>query len=195
MFSPTGESLVVTPLRDLKGNIQVAWVHLEKIFNKLVEQKLLKYVLYDRKITSAAEFWCILSTPNNTTCIIEFEGDIVALFWLNDSYGTPEDSGVSAQIHYVFFKEAWGDVSLNITRLVLYFMLSAENETKKPMFKVIRGVTPNDNPLAIKMLKRIGMKLAGVIPCGVYNAYKNKLVDATYSYITKELLEEKMEGS
>lgn len=110
-----------------------------------------------------------------------YEGEPAGFFWLNGF--TPK----TAHVHQCFFKVAWGKFTVEASRLTTDLILHAGYpDTGEHMLDALIGLTPADNKLAIRLLKKAGFKVVGTVPNGIYKADEKKSYPAVLSAKTRD---------
>ena len=115
-------------------------------------------------------------------CMVENE--IMGCFWLN---GFQEKF---CQMHYFIYKAFFGkgkDYSIDIMRQIFSWI----DGDGKPLFDMLLGITPKDNSLAVRFMKKCGWKLSHEIPCAWWDEKEQVSKPGYISYITLADLEDK----
>ena len=86
----------------------------------------------------------------------------IGMWWLNGF--APK----SCWLHYCFFREAWGRDTIRTGRVVTDYLLDYPDLNGEFYFDVIKGQTPANNPLALRVLKLTGFQVVGNMPCGAW---------------------------
>jgi hypothetical protein len=114
-------------------------------------------------------------------------GEVAALFWLTES------TGQSCLIHFCVFKKYHGEPGRDIGRHVLATLLTMEIDPGQRLFPVIMGMTPVNNPYAVRFALGVGMQKLGTVPNVFYDAYDQRQVGAVVTYLTLAMLAEQSE--
>lgn len=153
-----------------------------KIYEKIVDQKLNRWVFFDGKVRSSID-WLSLCKNSGNVLQITWNDDIpVVVSWLN-SFGKNH-----AHAHFCCFKEIWGKHTVEFARNIIKYWFSFNDHKNEPLLDTIIGQTPENNKMASKFLYNIGMQVLGVIPNIEYDVYDNKKVGIIVSYIMRKEL-------
>lgn len=156
------ELSIVAYVRLPDGRVTFSDEFLSAFFDKMVEERIARMV-FDDHITEGWQFvefvHAALDAPPRIIPVFMFEGmDVIGMAWLNDLC-VP-----SAFANFVVLRRAWGKAAYTIGRAVIDHWFSWEVAPGKPMLRVLVGVTPANNRLALSFIRRLGFTRLGKIP-------------------------------
>lgn len=130
-------------------------------------------VFYDGSVRDARAFLELMQKPANVPVFV-FEGaEPLGFAWLNGLNG-----GI-AFAHFCGLKAAKGRTQ-QLGRLCIgYWMKNFQ------FLRVILGLTPSNNKLAVRFIQRLGFTPLGEIPGVVHDAYSGERVGAVISYYAR----------
>ena len=151
---------------------------LDGIFDKIVEQKILKITFWEEHITDASHFVKMAKNPNNH--VVFFFEDIhpVGFAWISNL------SGNYGFAHFCLFREVWKTKSVDIGKDTLDYWFSWPGDDG-PLLDVIIGIMPGFNRRAHKFIERLGLTRLGIIP-GMFRDANRNQDDAVIYYKTRE---------
>jgi hypothetical protein len=130
-------------------------------------------VFYDGLVVSPEEFLAAMQRPG-IAAVFFFDGhEPIGFAWLNGFVG-----GL-AFVHFCGLRAARGK-TLNGGRLAFAYWMKVFT-----FLSVILGVTPANNKLALRYIKKVGMTVLGEIPNVLYDAYEGEKVAAVLSYYSR----------
>lgn len=178
----TDSSLVditILPFCKIDGVPTLRDSEIKALFEAMKEQGHLKTVFYDKSVVDADGFVREMKRRDtNFFAVYDLDKTPLAIFWLNTHEGR------SARVHFCTFKAAFGRApSIGRECLSRTLQMKADDEY---VFDCLIGITPADNKLAVRALKRAGMVASATIPSMLYNAYTNKPMDAVLGYCTRK---------
>lgn len=133
----------------------------------------------DGQIKTPEDFLSVMK--NSIVGIVKDGLTIAGIGWLN------RIETKKATFHFVVFKKYWGAGSEKVGKELCRYMLSIQNG-KGFMFDMIWGLTPKENKLAVRYLKKCGAIISGDLPCGIWDERNKKSIPAVISYITRDQL-------
>jgi len=146
------------------------------VFDKIVEQDLLKTTFWEGTIVDASQFLGMAKSPNNHVVLFFEEQNCVGLAWLsavtsNYAFG-----------HFCLFRETWGH-SVNIGKTCVDYWFSWPG-TGGPLLDVIIGIMPGFNKRAHKYIENLGFTRLGRIP-GMFRDKERNREDAVIYYTSR----------
>jgi len=163
----------IVPYVQLDGEWILSEMFLDSVFNKIVDQGLLKTTFWEGSITDESHFVRLARAPGNHV-VFFFEGDTcVGFAWLSSvtsNYGFA---------HFCLFKEVWGR-SVEIGKNCIDYWFSWPG-TNGPLLDVIVGIMPGFNKRAHKFIENLGLTRLGVIP-GMFRDQERNREDAVIYY-------------
>lgn len=143
------------------------------VFDKIVDQGLLKTTFWEGTITDFSQFLGMVKSPNNHVVLFFEKQNCVGLAWLsavttNYAFG-----------HFCLFREIWGN-SVNIGKNCIDYWFSWPGHGG-PLLDVIVGIMPGFNKRAHKFIENIGFTRLGVIP-GMFRDKERNREDAVIYY-------------
>lgn len=138
----------------------------------MVEEGAYQRVFYDGTI-APEKFVETMQKPSNVVVFFFDHFEPLGLAWLNGLNGS------TAFAHFCGLKSARGR-SVEIGRAALgYWMQNFK------FLRVILGLTPSNNRLAVRFIERIGFSVMGEIPGVLFDAYQGRDVSAVLSYYVR----------
>lgn len=156
------------------------------MFDRLRNEGLLRWVFPVRGVTDRDGFVSYLK--GTRAAVLAFAGnEVQAAIWLD------RFEGRSACVNYFTFKTAvLNRRTKTIGLMALKHFLGLRLDDGSYVFDCLRGVAPVNNPLGRRFLRTLGMKEVGIVENRVFNAYAGKSVDAIESYMTREILSQRL---
>ena len=127
------------------------------IWDRICEEGKKEVLFYAGDITTLGEFVRQVRSQGTHFFVIKANDDTAGMFWLNGW----ED--YAARIHYIFFKRYYR-YCLHIAKEGLKRLMALERADGTPFVKVLIGVTPISNRLAVKFLQKVGFIINTEIP-------------------------------
>lgn len=94
--------------------------------------------------------------------------------------------GLAAQVHFSIHPIYHGPIAVQIAREGAEQHFNLKSEQTGDCLTTLIGLTPADNRLAIKFIKRVGFKVLDKVDKMFYNAKSKKYVDGYLSKLTSE---------
>ena len=135
---------------------------LETVFDKMVDQKLLKTTFWEGSITNEAQFVGMVKNSNNHVVFFLEDDDCVGFAWLSAVTSN------YAFAHFCLFREMWGR-SVKIGKDCMDYWFSWPGDGG-PLLDVIVGIMPGVNKPAHKYVEKLGWIRLGIIP----NMFRDK---------------------
>ena len=157
-----------------------AWTFSEEflgaVFDKIVEQKLLKTTFWEGSITNAVEFVSMVKSPNNHVVFFLEGDDCLGLAWLSAVTSN------YAFAHFCSFREIYGrSVKLGKDCVDYWFSWPGDGG---PLLDVIVGIMPGINKTAHKYVEKLGWIRLGIIP-GMFRDKERNQEDAVIYYTSR----------
>jgi hypothetical protein len=152
------------------------------IFEEMQKEHLVERVFYTGEIKTQDQFIAAMKRNSNVVHSVwdQDEKKSLMIAWLNNWQKH------AAFAHFCIFRVGWGANSVPLGRMSLEHWFSFKDADGNQLLDVICGKTPENNKLATRYLKRVGMKIVGTIPYLDYDHYRSQKIGAVFSYITKE---------
>jgi len=165
--------ITLVPFVQIDGEWILSDVFMMSVFDKIVDQKLLKTTFWEGTITDASQFLGMVKSPNNQVCLFFQDQTCVGLAWLsavtsNYAFG-----------HFCLFREIWGK-SVNIGKTCVDYWFSWPG-SGGPLLDVIIGIMPGFNTRAHKYIESLGFTRLGEIP-GMFRDRERNREDAVIYY-------------
>ena len=149
---------------------------LEGVFDKIVEQNLLKTTFWEGSIVHLSDFIMMVKNPNNQVVFFFEDQNCVGLAWLsavtsNYAFG-----------HFCLFREIWGR-SVTIGKTCVDYWFSWPG-TGGRLLDVIIGIMPGFNRRAHKYVEKLGWVRLGQIP-GMFRDKQRNREDAVIYYTSR----------
>jgi RimJ/RimL family protein N-acetyltransferase len=166
----------VVPYVKVDGN----WILEDEVvgaaYQKCLQQELIDTIFWETGIEDQDEF---IAFAKKKSVIFSFvylgefgSGDIIGFVWLTGL------SNNHALGHFCFFKEWWGDKTVEAGRIATDYWFSFEGENS-PLLDTIIGMVPAFNKRAHRYVEKVGFSRLGVIP----RLFKNPKGDREHAVI------------
>ena len=171
-------------------------VFLDSIFDKIINQGLLKTIFWEENVTDESHFVNLARSPNNHMVFFFEAGkghQLPPLFIGLAEKKKPSHYCVGfawvsavtsnyAFAHFCLFKEVWGR-SDEIGKNCVDYWFSWPG-TEGPLLDVLIGIMPGFNRRAHKFIERLGFTRLGVVP-GMFRDKKRNRDDAVIYYMSR----------
>lgn len=148
---------------------------LEYIWAKLVEQDSVRTIFYDGSIDGMARFKNFALADYNRFFALIYQGNIEAIAWLNGY------EGKSVRVHFGVVDPA----IIGTGRTVEHGKHFTRWALSQRDIWTLAGVTPAENKLALRFIKRLGFQRVGVIPEAYECPWTKKAQDIVISYLNR----------
>ena len=167
----------LVPYVELGGEWILSDVFLDSVFDKLVEQDLLKITFWEGSVTDQSHFVRLARSPNNHMVFFFDDTETVVGFaWLSSVTSN------YAFAHFCMFKEVWGRAEwIGQIGMDYWFSWPGDNGF---LLDVIIGIMPGFNHRAHKYVENLGWTRLGVIP-GMFRDLERNREDAVIYYISR----------
>jgi len=168
--------LKLVPYVPLEGEWILSDAFLGSVFDKMVDQGLLKTTFWEGGVSNESLFVGMAKKPGNHV-VFFFEGNnCVGFAWLssvtsNYAFG-----------HFCLFKETWGH-SVNIGKTCIDYWFSWPG-SGGPLLDVIIGIMPGFNKRAHKYIENLGFTRLGRLP-GMFRDKERNREDAEIYYTSR----------
>lgn len=153
------------------------------LYDQMEKEGTAKRVFYIGSVTNRIDFLKWMKSPNISVLIIV--EDMIDKVPLALSWITEAKDG-RGWFNFNIFKKAWGPQSLEVMALTKKTWFSfMRPDGKEPIFRVLMGITPANNKLAIRLMQKMGVTFLGLIPDFVTNHWTGTRCGAYLSYITR----------
>ncbi len=149
------------------------------LFERMEREDLVKRVFYDGQTRTPEDFLQMMKFGKNNLFVIEFNGEIAGLCWLNNF------DVRRAEFHFCFFENLRGADAVNVGKQVVMELLYMEDSAGNPIFDLLFGMTEVENKPARIWCKNMGFEHLGVIPSVLWNAAQQKSVPAHFWYVER----------
>ena len=151
------------------------WVVLDW-WSRMVRDGTVKRVFYNGAVTNPDQFIAFLQRPTNVPLAIRTDDqEWIGIAWLTNINRT------SAVAHFCGFREGWErKQTIDAGELALDYWFAFPGVEGGKHFKVLLGITPADNRLALRFINQLGFERVGTVPHLANGG------DAIISYITRE---------
>lgn len=179
-------SVKLFPYCEVDGLPTLKDSQLAGLYERMKRDGTVEQVFFAGEVQGPDEFVAYFKNPGNHLWVHADDEtqDFLGFCWLNTFEGR------SARLHYNAFSEAWGQKTFEMAIQSVKTLLGMQDEQGKYFLDVLIGLTPTDNWRSCEFVKRVGAEVAGVIPKMLWNAYKQKSMDALMVYYTRENLQE-----
>ena len=174
--STLSNQIKLVPYVQIEGEWILSEEFLDSVFNKLVDQGLLKTTFWEGHITDEGHFVTLARSPHNHMVFFFEERNCVGFAWL---------SGVTSNFafaHFCLFKDVWGS-AVDVGKNCIRYWLSWPG-MNGPLLDVIIGIMPGFNKRAHRYIEKLGLTRLGVIP-GMFKDSDQNREDAVIYYMTR----------
>lgn len=163
----------LVPFVELDGEWILSDGFLDSIFDKIVEQGLLKTTFWEGNVTDHSHFESLAKSSHNHMLFFFEDTNCVGFAWLSSVTTN------YAFAHFCMFREIWGRaVDVGKTGMDYWFSWPG---TDGPLLDVIVGIMPGFNKHAHKFVESLGWTRLGVIP-GMFRDQNRNREDAVIYY-------------
>jgi hypothetical protein len=145
---------------------------LANIWYDLFAEDKTDILFYDGMIKTVDQWLAFIKAPWNFPVICHDSDHIVAIAWLNNL------DNAAARCHFAFIDDFQRDAGKAIINY--WSGLKTVDEKAEPIFKVLYGITPETNKLAVRVIKIMGFTIIGTIP--YFCKANDELVGGILSY-------------
>jgi hypothetical protein len=131
-------------------------------------------------IVTAEELISWLKGKGNLVTMTFVGEEPAVLGWVN---GIKSNHGY---VHYCVMKSFWGYTQYLGRKILGHYFDIKTHSTGEPYFKVLVGMTPDRNRLAVKIAEKVGFTIVGTIPNTIINVYTKKREGITISYLERD---------
>lgn len=151
--------------------------YLKSVWDEMVDQKTDKLVFHNGRVKSPEDFIRWLRLPyNHVMFIVDSESKPLLFSWLN---GVEDKHG---WYNFNVFKRGWGK-GRDLIKESLDYWFSIKTKNGDYTFKIILGITPADNRLAIRTIGKLATSQTDVIPDFATNYHTGKRYGIVISYL------------
>lgn len=168
--------LKLVPYVQIDGEWILSNNFLERTFDKMVEQRLLKITFWEGSIVHLSDFIIMAKRPNNHMVFFFEQKACVGFAWLSAVTSN------YAFAHFCLFREIWGK-SVNIGKTCMDYWFSWPGDGG-PLLDVIIGIMPGFNKHAHKYVEKLGWIRLGQIP-GMFRDKERNREDAVIYYVLR----------
>lgn len=169
----SSNEIQLVPYVELESGWTLPDEFLYSLAGQMVREGTFHRVFYDGHITTPEQFLATMQKPANVP-VFFFDGtEPLGFAWLNGL------NGGLAFAHFGGLKSARGR-SVRVGQLALAYWM--KNFT---FLRLILGITPQPNRLAVRFIERIGFRVLGEIPNVLWDAYQAERVPAVISYYVR----------
>lgn len=152
--------------------------YLSKAYRRTVIEKTIHKVFYDGSINNTYDFINFFKQKHIELTFVTYGQDEAGFFWLSPFVRR------SSFITYCFYKNHLQE-SLHISRACIADIFNRKDSDGRYKIDTLVGLTPANNRLALKFLRKIGMEISGTIPDLVYDDTKHKNIDGILTYLSR----------
>lgn len=137
------------------------------------EEGTFKTVFFDGRVRTPADFLKAMKSPRNMPIFAFYGDDFLGFAWLNslaDNYGFA---------HFCGMRVSYGDLAVRVGEMVVDYWMAF------PSLEILLGVTPGNNPLALRFIGKLGFQRIGEIPGMIMDVYEGERASAVISYYSR----------
>ena len=152
---------------------------MKKLYERMIEENTFKRVFYSGQVNNADEFVQYFKKPNNhAIVIIEEDAEPLVLCWVNGV----EDG--HAWFNFAAFRSAWGHTrSVQLLKKAADYWYALKDSEGEPLIKILCGMTPAKNKLALYVMKECGTTQTIEIPNYLTDVHTGKRTGIIISYL------------
>lgn len=153
---------------------------LRNFWEQFQEDKLNSILFYDGEPATFSDFcaW-LLAKDKDARFIASEQGEIKALYWLNNPVGK------SVMIHFCFLRHAFCEQE-EIGLYVVKSLLFSKDRQGEYVVSALFGLTPKPYRHALAFIQKLGFHLAAELPKACYFAQKNIYKNGIFSILTRD---------
>lgn len=173
----------VDGVRNLKDSQLVA------LFEKAKQENVLHTVMYSDDVEqwTSKTFIALFKSETRACWLVIYDGRLAGWVWLDD-FGHR-----TARIHFCLFKWLSKEkLTVQVGRESLWQLLNMEFRDSKRL-EAIRGETPSFNKLALRFMRKVGVRIIGEIPSAAYRQQDGVTYPMIYSFINRDILKQQFE--
>jgi len=175
--------LVVIPYIQQNGAWTLSDDTMVDLWRRMVDQKTAKKVFYEGIVQNEQQWLAYVKAAPQRFVTVTYDdeaSDMAMVAWMTD-IDPPK-----AITHFNVFKPFWGKKAKEVTANQVEYWFGLTGPDGQPLFDLLIGVTPENNPLAVRMAKSNGYRAIGTIPMFLNDYYRNARVGGVVSYRTRE---------
>jgi len=170
------ENVTLTKYCCQGGCYNVSDRHLAGIYRRIVKEKSINKIFFDCKISNTNDFINYFKNDRLELFLVSYNGQESGFFWLKEFF--PRASFIT----YCLYKSFWGEHTLKISQTCIDAIFDRKDEHGNHEMDILMGLTPANNKLALRFLKKNGIKIIGTIPNLIWDFEKGNYVDGILSY-------------
>lgn len=152
--------------------------YLSKAYRRTVIEKTIHKVFYDGSINNTYDFIKFFKQKHIELTFVDYGKEEAGFFWLSPFVGR------SSFITYCLYKNHLQE-SLLISRACITDIFSRKDSDGRYKIDTLVSLTPANNKLALRFLKKIGMEISGTIPDLVYDDKTHKNIDGILTHLSR----------
>ena len=171
----------IVPYVQINGSWTLPDDAIKGLYRIMDRDRSVRRVWYTGAVKNEDDFLATAKNPNTHMILMTTEEPRpIGIVWLNNV------AGKSAQIHFVMFREFWGNLTIEAGKLAVDYFMGIKDREGEPIFDVLMGVTPGKYGMVINYIKEVGVTVIGTIPHLLFNYWTGKAMDGTFSYICRK---------
>jgi hypothetical protein len=191
-MGPNGPRYRIVPYAVVDGEASLRPSFLQGLQDRMRAEGLERWLMFGSAHPETLEALAVSPSVRFFSVVIDLGskdlGEVAAMFWLTDGHGE------ACLIHFLVFTKYHGEEGRAIGRHVLATLLTMEDANGRSLFPVIMGMTPANNPYAVRFALGVGMQKVGTIPNVFYDAHEGRRTGAVVTYLTAAMLAEQAES-
>lgn len=173
--------MLLIPYVEINGARTFTDEEIKTFFQMMIDEGTAKKVFHQGSVSTPDQFLQYLKKPSNHTIIIIDENrQPMGISWINGI----EDR--RAWFSFNVFKPYWGKKSIEILCLAREHWMNMENQTGQQIIKILIGITPSNNRLAIRMMQKCGATSLPEIPDFMTNHWTGERHGGVLSYFRRK---------
>lgn len=152
---------------------------IESLWEKMVADGVVNSVFRDGSIVCRDDFVNYVTSEAVIFCVAIENDKPAGMAWLN------RIEKRKAWVHFCVFSSHWGAPAVDVGKSLVSFLINLKSNGEF-VFDVFLGLTPKDNRLAVRFIRKVGAKSLGEVKSGIWNAADGASQPAIFSCYERE---------
>lgn len=150
-------------------------------YDRMEQEGTAQHFFNGGNIANREQWLRFMKKPENFLYVVYADKKLASLCWLN------QVKTKSAYIHFCSFNNGlMPDDKISVGKQVMDIFINKKTKDNDFVFDVLIGTLLSSNQIAVQFVQKIGFKIAGEIPNGVWNNITNKSEPLVLSYFVRE---------
>jgi hypothetical protein len=179
-FMPWRANNAIVPYVEVNGARTMGDDYVRGLYARMVEDGTAKRVFHGGAVKSSDDMVRWMKNPSMCAMLIAEDNEPLLLSWVT---GIEDHRG---WFSFCVFKKGWGrKKGQELGKMCADYWMGMKDNQGNPVFRVLMGVTPAHNRLALLWVKTVGAESIGTIPDFATNYWTGERFDAVISYIKR----------